>query len=150
MSCKEYENNFILYCNLNYIKVASRNAAYDIGFVTSSPKTVSVRPKFIYLLGADEFAAKDIPEDSFVVYQGHHGDLGAQYADVILPSCAYTEQSGTYVNLEGRTQITQAAINSPGVARENWKIIRALSEYLGVTLPYDGILFRIYDYAYTF
>ncbi|CCJ28353.1 unnamed protein product [Pneumocystis jirovecii] len=120
-------------------RVASRNAAYDIGFVTSSPKTVSVRPKFIYLLGADEFAAKDIPEDSFVVYQGHHGDLGAQYADVILPSCAYTEQSGTYVNLEGRTQITQAAINSPGVARENWKIIRALSEYLGVTLPYDDI-----------
>lgn len=120
-------------------RAASRNAAYDIGFVTSSPETAAVKPKFIYLLGADEFTADDIPEEAFVVYQGHHGDLGAQYADVILPSSAYTEQSGTYVNVEGRTQITRAATNSPGVARENWKIIRALSEYLDVTLPYDDI-----------
>ncbi|KAG5439136.1 hypothetical protein PCANB_001435 [Pneumocystis canis] len=120
-------------------RVASRNAAYDIGFVTSSPETASIKPKFIYLLGADELTDKDIPEDSFVIYQGHHGDVGAQYADVILPSAAYTEQSGTYVNVEGRTQITRAATSSPGVARENWKIIRALSEYLNVTLPYDDI-----------
>lgn len=120
-------------------RAASRNAAYDIGFVTSSYETSAVKPKFIYLLGADELTSKNIPEDAFVVYQGHHGDLGAQYADVILPSSAYTEQSGTYVNVEGRTQITQIATNSPGVARENWKIIRALSEYLGVTLPYDDI-----------
>ncbi|QSL67147.1 hypothetical protein MERGE_001536 [Pneumocystis wakefieldiae] len=119
-------------------RAASRNAAYDIGFVTFSPKTAKVKPKFIYLLGADELSDNDIPEDSFVVYQGHHGDLGAQYADVILPGSAYTEQSGTYVNVEGRAQITRAAINPLGVARENWKIIRALSEYLNVTLPYDG------------
>ncbi|KTW26144.1 NADH dehydrogenase (quinone), G subunit [Pneumocystis carinii B80] len=120
-------------------RAASRNAAYDIGFVTFSPETAKVKPKFIYLLGADELSAKDIPKDSFVVYQGHHGDLGAQYADVILPSFAYTEQSGTYVNVEGRAQMTRPAINSLGVARENWKIIRALSEYLNVTLPYDDI-----------
>jgi NADH dehydrogenase (ubiquinone) Fe-S protein 1 len=65
--------------------------------------------------------------------------LGAQYADVILPGAAYTEKSATYVNLEGRTQNTRAAVPPPGVAREDWKIVRALSEYLGVGLPYDDI-----------
>lgn len=74
-----------------------------------------------------------------MIYQGHHGDLGAQYADVVLPGAAYTEKSATYVNLEGRTQNTRPAVPPPGVAREDWKIIRALSEYIGATLPYDDI-----------
>lgn len=74
-----------------------------------------------------------------MVYQGHHGDVGAQYADVVLPGAAYTEKSGTYVNTEGRVQLTRAATNPPGVAREDWKIIRAASEFLGAALPYDTL-----------
>ena len=64
---------------------------------------------------------------------GHHGDHGAQLADVILPGAAYTEKDGTYVNTEGRAQLTQLAVVPPGMAREDWKIIRALSE---VSLPF--------------
>ncbi|KAK6461281.1 NADH dehydrogenase 78K chain precursor, 5-prime end [Scheffersomyces coipomensis] len=119
---------------------ASRVAALDIGFQTLSSEVANTKAKFIYLLGADEIHNKDIPKDAFVVYQGHHGDLGASFADVILPGSAYTEKSGTYVNTEGRTQVTRAATNAPGSAREDWKIIRALSEYLNTTLPYDDIV----------
>lgn len=114
---------------------AARAAALDLGFQSTATTT----PKFIYLLGADEISAADIPKDAFVVYQGHHGDVGASYADVILPGSAYTEKSATYVNTEGRTQVTRAATNAPGVAREDWKIVRALLEYLGATLPYDDL-----------
>lgn len=71
------------------------------------------------------------------MYQGHHGDVGAQYADVVLPGCAYTEKSTTWVNTEGRTQLGRAAVPPPGAAREDWKIVRALSEVVGATLPYD-------------
>lgn len=74
-----------------------------------------------------------------MIYQGHHGDIGAQYADVVLPGAAYTEKSGTYVNTEGRAQITRIATGLPGVAREDWKIVRALSEVLGAPLPYDDL-----------
>lgn len=116
---------------------AARAAALDVGFQNLSGS--STTPKFIYLLGADEVKGSDIPKDAFVVYQGHHGDVGASYADVILPGSAYTEKSATYVNTEGRTQVTRAATNAPGVAREDWKIIRAISEYLGATLPYDDL-----------
>lgn len=117
---------------------ASRVAALDLGFNTLAEDSTT-KAKFIYLLGADEITNKDIPKDAFVVYQGHHGDLGASFADVILPGSAYTEKSGTYVNTEGRVQATRAATNPPGVAREDWKIIRALSEYLDAKLPYDDI-----------
>lgn len=118
---------------------ASRVAALDLGFQTVSKEVAETKPKIIYLLGADEIANKDIPKDAFVIYQGHHGDLGASFADVILPGSAYTEKAATYVNTEGRAQTTRAAVNPPGVAREDWKIIRALSEYLGETLPYDDV-----------
>jgi NADH dehydrogenase (ubiquinone) Fe-S protein 1 len=117
---------------------ASQTAALDIGFVPNAAS--NEQSQFIYLLGADNIKPEDLPKDAFVVYQGHHGDVGAQYADVILPGAAYTEKNATYVNTEGRTQITRAAVPAPGVAREDWKIIRALSEVSGYTLPYDDLL----------
>ncbi len=93
---------------------------------------------FIYLLGADEIDTKVLGE-AFVVYQGHHGDSGAQRADVVLPGAAYTEKGGTWVNTEGRVQRGQRAVFPPGEAREDWTVLRALSEVLGHTLPYDGL-----------
>jgi NADH dehydrogenase (ubiquinone) Fe-S protein 1 len=93
----------------------------------------------VYLLGADEIQPSDISPDSFVVYQGHHGDTGAYYADVILPGAAYTEKSATYVNIEGRAQSTRAAVAPPNGAREDWMIIRALSEVSGAGLPYNSL-----------
>lgn len=129
---------------------ASRVGALDVGFQTLTETVSGVKPKIIYLLGADEIKNKDIPKDAFVIYQGHHGDLGASFADVILPGSAFTEKTATYVNTEGRAQSTRAAVNPPGVAREDWKIIRALSQYLGSPLPYDdlyGIRSRVYQIA---
>ncbi len=92
----------------------------------------------VWLLGADEIDTARLG-DAFVIYQGHHGDAGAHRADVILPGAAYTEKSGTYVNTEGRVQETQLVAFPPGEAREDWKIVRALSEVLGKTLPYDTL-----------
>ncbi|KAI0033304.1 NADH-ubiquinone oxidoreductase [Vararia minispora EC-137] len=120
-------------------RAASHAAAYEIGFVPSK-HAAATRPKFVYLLNADEVDPAAISPDAFVVYQGHHGDLGAQLADVCLPAAAYTEKGMTWVNTEGRVQLGRAAVPPPGAAREDWKIIRALSEVLGVTLPYDDVL----------
>jgi NADH dehydrogenase (ubiquinone) Fe-S protein 1 len=120
-------------------RAASRTAAYELGFVPQSNETSQTDVKFLYLLNADEIQASDVPKDAFVVYQGHHGDVGAQYADVILPGAAFTEKNATYINTEGRTQITRAGVNPPAAAREDWKIIRALSEIAGHTLPYDDL-----------
>ncbi|KAF8992915.1 hypothetical protein BDQ17DRAFT_1454662 [Cyathus striatus] len=119
-------------------RVSSRTAAYDLSFSPSS--TSPSKPKFVYLLNADEVDPSSIPQGAFVVYQGHHGDLGAQLADVVLPGAAYTEKSVTWVNTEGRAQQGRAAVGPPGAAREDWKIVRALSEVLGEPLPYDDIL----------
>jgi len=93
---------------------------------------------FVYLLAADEIDTRRLGK-AFVVYQGHHGDAGAQRADVILPGAAYTEKPGTYVNTEGRVQWAFRAGYPPGEAREDWAILRALSERLGKTLPYDTL-----------
>lgn len=120
-------------------RAASRAGAYEVGFTTPSAEVANTKPKFVWLLGADEFDAAEIPKDAFVVYQGHHGDRGAQIADVVLPGAAYTEKSGTYVNTEGRAQMTRAAVSLPGGARTDWKIIRAVSEFLGAPLPYDDV-----------
>jgi NADH-quinone oxidoreductase subunit G len=89
----------------------------------------------LFLLGADE---TNVPEGVFVVYIGTHGDRGAHRADVILPGAAYTEKSGIYVNTEGRAQATGRASFPPGEAREDWAIIRALSDVLAKKLPYDS------------
>ncbi len=93
----------------------------------------------LWLLGADEFDTARIGANTFVIYQGHHGDRGAARADVILPGAAYTEKNGTYVNTEGRVQHGQLALHPPGDARPDWAIIRAFSAVVGKTLPYDSL-----------
>ncbi|KAF2085769.1 NADH-quinone oxidoreductase [Saccharata proteae CBS 121410] len=118
---------------------AARTGAYEIGFTVPSPEVAKTEAKMMWLLGADEIEASDIPKGAFVVYQGHHGDKGAQLADVVLPGAAYTESNGTFVNTEGRVQMTRAATSLKGAARHDWKIIRAASEYLGSPLPYDDV-----------
>ena len=92
----------------------------------------------VYLLGADEIDTARLG-GAFVIYQGHHGDKGARRADVILPGAAYTEKNATYVNTEGRVQQAQRAVFPPGDARQDWAVIRALSDVLGHTLPYDDL-----------
>ncbi len=92
----------------------------------------------VYNLGADEFDPKRLG-GAFVIYQGHHGDVGARHADIILPGAAYTEQSGVYANTEGRAQMGARALFPPGDAREDWAILRALSAHAGKTLPYDDL-----------
>ena len=91
----------------------------------------------LFLLGADEIDLS--ARDAFVVYLGTHGDAGAHRADVILPGAAYTEKTGLYVNTEGRVQRGERAVFPKGEAREDWAILRALSEHLGVKLPYDTL-----------
>jgi len=120
-------------------RAASRTGAYEIGFTVPSEQTANTTPKIIYLLGADEVEAKDLPKEAFVIYQGHHGDRGAALADVVLPGAAFTEKAGTYVNTEGRVQMGRAATSMPGASRDDWKILRAVSEYVGAPLPYDDI-----------
>lgn len=97
------------------------------------------KPQLLFLIGADgdQIKKENIPSDCFVIYQGHHGDAGATIADIVLPGGAYTEKQGTYLNAEGRAQQTLNAVTLPGLAREDWKIIRAISEVIGSPLPYD-------------
>ncbi len=124
---------------------AARVGALDLGFVPGPhakglAQMMGGGVDVLWLLGADEFeAARRIGPETFVIYQGHHGDRGAARADVILPGAAYTEKHGTYVNTEGRVQRGFFAVYPPGEAREDWKIIRALSELTGRALPYDDI-----------
>jgi len=94
--------------------------------------------EFVYLLGADELDTSKL-EKAFVVYQGTHGDAGAHVADVILPAATYTEKSALWVNTEGRVQMGRRAAFPPGDAREDWSILRALSDVLGKALPYDSL-----------
>ncbi len=117
---------------------ASRVGALELGFVGGDLDQM-LKGDVLYLLGADEIPVGSIGKNTFVIYQGHHGDAAAARADVILPGSAYTEKNATYVNAEGRAQQAKQAIFPPGEAREDWKIIRALSEALGKTLPYDDI-----------
>ena len=116
---------------------ASRVGALDIGFASDGgfAAFADAPAKVIFNLGVDEV---DVP-GAFKVYIGHHGDRGARAADVILPAAAYTEKSGTWVNLEGRVQRGQRATFPPGEARDDWTIFRALSAVLGQALPYDDL-----------
>jgi NADH-quinone oxidoreductase subunit G len=121
---------------------ASRVGALDVGFVpgtggrNAQEMAVSGALDVVFLLGADEI---DIAPGAFVVYVGAHGDRGAHRADVILPGAAYPEKSGIYVNTEGRVQVAGRASFPPGEAREDWAILRALSDVLGRKLPYDSL-----------
>ncbi|MEO9338016.1 NADH-quinone oxidoreductase subunit NuoG [Mesorhizobium sp. SB112] len=120
---------------------ASRVGGLDIGFVPGEAKPVSDivgGSEVLFLLGADELDLSKA-SNAFVVYVGTHGDAGAHRADVILPGAAYTEKSGTYVNTEGRVQQTNRAGFAPGDAREDWAILRALSDVLGHKLPFDSL-----------
>jgi NADH-quinone oxidoreductase subunit G len=98
----------------------------------------ATKPKLMFLLGADELDFSQFGS-IYKVYLGHHGDSGAKVADVILPAAAYTEKSGTYVNGEGRVQRGERAVFPPGDAREDWAILRALSDVMGKTLPFDSL-----------
>jgi NADH-quinone oxidoreductase subunit G len=123
---------------------ASRVGALDLGFVPgpngkSLAHMLNGGVDVLWLLGADAFDTARIGADTFVIYQGHHGDAGASRADVILPGAAYTEKPGTYVNTEGRVQRGFLSVYPPGEAREDWKIIRAFSDVIGHRLPYDDI-----------
>jgi NADH dehydrogenase (ubiquinone) Fe-S protein 1 len=113
--------------------------ALDVGYTALSRKSSPV--PLLYLLNADESAAtRDlVASDGCVIYQGHHGDRGASIADIVLPGAAYTEKRATYVNTEGRPLQTARAVTPPGLAREDWKIVRALSENAGQTLPYESL-----------
>ncbi|MEO1689286.1 MAG: molybdopterin-dependent oxidoreductase, partial [Pseudomonadota bacterium] len=115
---------------------AARVGALDLGFADAGGLDAALQAEAIFNLGADEV---EIPAGAFVIYQGSHGDRGAHRADVILPGAAWTEESGVFVNLEGRPQMAARAGFPPGEARENWAILRALSAKLSATLPWDSL-----------
>ncbi|XP_043276192.1 NADH-ubiquinone oxidoreductase 75 kDa subunit, mitochondrial [Venturia canescens] len=119
---------------------ASQVGALDLGYGSTVEEVKQQQPKILFLLGADDANLKreDFP-NTFIIYIGSHGDQGASIADVVLAGAAYTEKTGSYVNTEGRAQQTGAAITPPGLARPDWKILRALAEIAGVFLPYDTI-----------
>jgi NADH-quinone oxidoreductase subunit G len=126
---------------------ASRVGGLDIGFVphdggVCSADQIALAGKgeldVLFLLGADEYDMSAMGK-AFVVYIGTHGDAGAHRADVILPAATYTEKSGTYVNTEGRVQMTNRAVFPPGDAKEDWAIIRALSAVIGQPLPFNSL-----------
>jgi len=116
---------------------AARVGGMDIGFNTKGGINVALKgADVIFNLGADQV---ELPETAFVIYQGSHGDRGAHRANVILPSATYTEESGIFVNTEGRVQLAERASFPPGQAKENWAILRALSAVLDVKLPFDNL-----------
>ena len=122
---------------------AARVGGLDMGFIPRDGglKAGAMLEKgaldLLFLLGADEIDLSTT--DAFVVYLGTHGDVGAHRADVILPGADYTEKSGLYVNTEGRVQRGERAVFPKGEAKEDWTILRALSESLGRRLPYDTL-----------
>ncbi|HEX8193802.1 MAG TPA: molybdopterin-dependent oxidoreductase, partial [Allosphingosinicella sp.] len=121
---------------------ASRVGALDLGFTAEGGmEAIRARAgalKALFLLGADE-ADFSAFAGTFTVYIGSHGDAGVRVADVILPGAAFSEKHGTYVNLEGRVQLSERATHPPGDARADWSILRALSDVLGKPLPFDDV-----------
>ena len=111
---------------------AAAVGALDLGLKRTDLSACDV----VISLGADETA---LPAGAFVIYIGTHGDAGAHRADVILPGATYTEKSATFVNTEGRVQMTNRATFPPGNAREDWSILRALSDTVGHKLPFDSL-----------
>ncbi|TCD14445.1 NADH-quinone oxidoreductase subunit NuoG [Oricola cellulosilytica] len=122
---------------------AARVGGLDLGFVPGegglAAADMVAGSDVLFLLGADELDLRKRKQGGFTVYIGTHGDVGAHHADVILPASAYTEKFATYVNTEGRVQMTNRAGFAPGEAKEDWAILRALSEVLGHKLPFDSL-----------
>jgi NADH-quinone oxidoreductase subunit G len=118
---------------------ASRMASIILGYAQKGglADVEAAKPELVLLLGADEMPA-DRLEGAYKVYIGHHGDNGARQAELVLPGAAYAEKHGTYVNTEGRVQRGEKAAFPPGEAREDWAILRAVSELVGKTLPFDS------------
>jgi NADH-quinone oxidoreductase subunit G len=122
---------------------AGRVAGLDLGFTPGEGGLATgemLKPgalDLLFLLGADECEAS--ASGAFTVYLGSHGDRGAHKADVILPGAAYTEKNGLYANTEGRVQMGERAVFPKGEAKEDWSILRALSEHVGQKLPYDSL-----------
>lgn len=121
---------------------ASYAAALEAGWRPGGlEKLKSCSPEVLIALGADEIFYHWCPPPSCkTIYIGYQGDKGSQYSSLIMPGSAYTESGGTYLNMEGRAQIAQPAVTPPGHARYDWKIIRALAEYLGICLWYDDTI----------
>ncbi len=122
---------------------ASRVGGLDLGFLPEkggigTRGILSGKMEVVWLLGADELDMEHLGK-AFVVYQGHHGDKGAQRADVIFPGAAYTEKTALYVNTEGRPQLAIQAAKPPGEAHEDWKIIHAVAKAYGEALPFETI-----------
>lgn len=117
---------------------AARMGALMLGYAQPGgiADIVAAAPRLVFFLGADEVDFSAFA-NSFKVYVGHHGDKGASHADVILPAATYAEKPGTYVNLEGRVQFSERAVFAPGEARDDWTILRALSDVIGRPLPFD-------------
>ncbi|HSQ99929.1 MAG TPA: NADH-quinone oxidoreductase subunit NuoG [Sphingomicrobium sp.] len=118
---------------------ASRMASLILGYAQRGgiADIEAADPELVLLLGADEMPA-DRLKGAYKVYIGHHGDNGARQADLVLPGAAYAEKHGTYINTEGRVQRGEKAAFAPGEAREDWAILRAVSELAGRTLPFDS------------
>ena len=140
---------------------AGRVGALDLGFtpskggldthgILSGCQNGSIQ--VLFLSGVDEIPVNQYGE-AFVIYMGHHGDVGAHRADVVLPGLAYTEKSATYVNTEGRPQQTNKAVAVPGIAQEDWLILIQLSQIMGLNLPYhslDGVRDRMAEVNHIF
>ena len=142
------KNNFIneKWNALNILtQQASRVGAIDLGLYCINNKSnfsffdrlEKEDFKFIYLLGADNINFDK--KDKFIVYQGSHGDKGAEMADIILPGAAYTEKNGLFINLEGKLQKAYKASYPPGDSREDWKIFQYISKKLKKKMKFDNI-----------
>ena len=144
------KNKKIIWNGLNFLHyAASRVGALDLQFYSKKnnfnldklySQSAENKLDLIYILGTDQIDVKKLNK-SFIVYQGHHGDFGAEHSDVVLPGCAFSEKDATYVNTEGKVQMTYKACNPPGVAKEDWKIITAVAK----KLRHDFNYYDIYD-----
>ena len=130
----KHNNKFSEYWNP--INILSCDAAtvgnFDLGLINNENNLLnnlkSNKFDIVYLVGQDNLDF--VKKDEFVIYQGSHGDKGAEIADVILPGSAYTEQDGYYTNLEGKVQKAYKASYPPGEAKEDWYIINEIAEYM--------------------
>jgi len=115
---------------------AARVGAMDVAATAPGGLADVLGADTVVNLGADEV---EVPAGPTVIYIGHHGDRGAHRADIILPSAAWVEENGLFVNTEGRPQLALRAGFPPGEAKETWAILRALSGELGAALPWDSL-----------